>query len=170
MKKIIPVLFLIMITGFPHDVCAKEFEVVKVIDGSTIKVSDGRTLRLIGINAASEKLSTAMIEQLEELGISIEDYRRMASEATAFLDDFLKGKALRLEVDPIYAQTFHHDARMHFLTYLYADDQMVNGEMIRRGYAYVNTFSFFRYKEDFLHLQKEAQAEGRGFWKKRSSE
>src|SRR5206468_11098730 len=55
------------------------------------------------------------------------------------------------------------------LAYVYVGDQMVNAELVRRGYAQVMTIPpNVRHQELFLKLQREAREQKRGLWEEPS--
>ena len=119
----------------PATVSAETLEVREVQDGITIRLNDGRALRLIGI------------EDKEIPG------------GKAFLQQFLEGKALRTEIDAVNNISYHHDGKQRFLAYLYADEVLVNAELVRAGFGKVDVRSPFRYRDRFLALEKEANAD-----------
>ena len=111
--------------------------VKEVLDGATMRLEDGRTLRLIGVDPAGAE-----------------------REAAAFTRYLAQGQAVRLEFD-----VARRDADGRVLAYAYAGDRCVNAELIKNGYAKaVAQRPNVRYASDFLALQREAQAMKRGMW------
>lgn len=66
------------------------------------------------------------------------------------------GKTVRIERDELA------DARDR--VYVFVDDMLVNAEMIRRGRARVDTSRTFTHQQEFVQLQKDAEAAGIGIW------
>ena len=119
--------------------------VLSITDGDTIRVllPDGReeAVRYIGIN-------TPELDQ---------PYGPEAKTANASL---VEGKQVRLEMD-----VSERDRYGRLLRYVFVDDLFVNAELVRRGYAQVATYPpDVAHAEEFLELQRQAQAEGAGLW------
>jgi len=57
------------------------------------------------------------------------------------------------------------DGEGRLLAYVYVGDLMVNAELVRQGYAQVETFPrHVNYQRLLLKLQREAEAAKRGLW------
>ena len=81
-------------------------------------------------------------------------------QARDFLGHLVRGKAIRLEIDPV-----RRDPSKRLLAYVYAGDTFVNLELIRQGQAAVSTGRpSLKYAEDYQKAQIEAQEAGRGIW------
>ena len=121
-----------------------EATVVRVIDGDTIEVDIGGRLykvRYIGIDTP-------------EIG------RPGADEATAFNTQLVSGKTVYLEKD--VSET---DRYGRLLRYVWIDESMVNAVLVANGYAQVSTYPpDVKYQQDFLELQKQAEANSSGLW------
>ncbi|MBC8234127.1 thermonuclease family protein [bacterium] len=133
-------LFLIMaIIG-----CQEETEILvsRVIDGDTIDLADGITIRYIGINTP-------------EVG------QPGAEEATEANRALVEGKKVKLEYD-----VQKQDKYDRTLAYVYLEDgTFVNAELVKQGYAQVATYPpNVKYVDLFQKVQKEAQAEKLGLW------
>lgn len=125
----------------------KEYKVEKVIDGDTIRLSDGRNVRLIGVDTPET--------HHPEIPVQV-----FAEEASEFTKQLCEGFFVKLEYD-----IEREDKYNRTLAYVYLDDgRMVNEELIKRGYAYVLRRFPFKRKEEFLILQDKARSEGRGLW------
>lgn len=120
----------------------KEFLVSRVIDGDTIDLADGITIRYIGINTP-------------EVG------QPGAEEATEANRALVEGKKVRLEYD-----VQKQDKYGRTLAYVYLEDgTFVNAELVKQGYAQVATYPpNVKYVELFQKSQQEAQTEKRGLW------
>jgi micrococcal nuclease len=127
----------------------------RVIDGDTVVLSDGRRVRLIGINAP-------------EFGENEEPYAREAS-------DWLKAK---IENKIVYLQkdVSEVDRYLRLLRYVWMEvpgaiheesirTWMVNAIMTAEGYVQPYTFPpDVLYADLFLKLAREARAEEKGLW------
>ncbi|HUU12077.1 MAG TPA: thermonuclease family protein [Terriglobia bacterium] len=120
---------------------------VRVIDGDTIELDGGERVRLIGVDTPESVDPRRPVEYF-------------GKEAGAFTRRLAEGKTVRLEFDretvDIYGRT---------LAYVYLPDRtLLNGEIIRQGYGHAYTRFPFRYEREFVGLELEARAAGRGLW------
>ena len=119
----------------------KECEVKEVIDGDTFTTTDGRTVRLIGINAP-------------ELG---DPYSYDAKDK---LEDLIIGKKIRLESD-----AGDKDVYGRILRYVYVDNLFVNREMVRLGLAVTEEIKpNIMYSSAFLEAENMARDARRCVW------
>ena len=121
-----------------------------VIDGDMIEVElDGQTekVRYIGSNTPEIKHPTKDVEPFGKAG----------SAANRAL---VEGQTVRLEYD-----VQHRDRYGQLVACIYVGDIMVNGELVRQGYAQVATYPpNVKYQKRFLALQREARGARRGLW------
>lgn len=126
--------------------------VVRVIDGDTFDLDDGRRVRLLGVDTPETQYSPrAQIEGRSD---------PYAEEATAFVRRQVEGKKVRLEYGPETS-----DAYGRTLAYVWLEDEtLLNAELLRSGYARaLRRFPHPR-REAFLELEEEARAARRGLW------
>lgn len=118
--------------------------VTRVIDGDTIQVDIGGSpyrVRYIGIDAP-------------EVG------QRGYPEATEANASLVANRIVELEKD--VSET---DRYGRLLRYVWVDGHMVNAVLVYNGYAQATTYPpDVNYQDDFLALQRRAEAEGRGLW------
>ena len=114
-------------------------EVKTVVDGDTIKLMDGKVVRLLGINAPE---------------VDEECYQESREE----LKSLLKGKSIRLESDSTERDTYGR-----LLRYIFVDDMFVNAEMVRLGYAKVFG-SADKYSDFLLEMEDKAKKSKRCVW------
>lgn len=115
--------------------------VAAVVDGDTVELTNGRTVRYIGINTP-------------------EHNQPYYEEAAALNRQLVAGKQVQLEFD---VETFDQYGRS--LVYVWVNGLMVNLEIVRQGYA--NTFTVppnVRYEKEFRQAEREAREAGRGLW------
>jgi len=119
-------------------------KVVRIIDGDTIEITGGIRVRYIGIDAP-------------EVYPREEPYGREASAANR---DLVEGRVVRLEKD--VSET---DRYGRLLLYVYVDGVLVNGEMVRRGWARSAAYPpDTRYQRVLDDLENEAREGRRGMW------
>ena len=144
MKKLTIMFFIILILAFlisNYIENYKSYIVSDVIDGDTFKTKDGKTIRLIGINAP-------------EIG------EKCYQEAKDELKEIIYQKKIRLEKD-----VGNKDNYGRILRYVYVDDLFVNSEMIRLGLARFEEIEpNKKYSKLFLDLENKARKAGRCIW------
>jgi micrococcal nuclease len=120
---------------------------VRVVDGDTIELDAGERVRLIGVDTP----------EAVDPRRPVQDFGK---EASAFTRRMAQGRQVRLE--------FGDESRDRYgrtLAYVYLPDgTFLNAEIIRQGYGHAYTRFPFRYQEEFLALERQARAEGRGLW------
>jgi micrococcal nuclease len=119
---------------------------LRALDGDSLRVDHaGKVLeiRLIGVDAAEYK----------------QEYSRKAKD---FSQRFCQGKTLRLEFDKE-----RRDRYGRTLAYVYAEDRMLNEELVRAGLAIpIRIKPNTRHYDRIKRAEKEARREKRGFWVK----
>ena len=123
------------------------YQVERVIDGDTIKLTNGERVRYIGIDTPETKHPKKPVQYFGE----------EAYEANRKL---VEGRKVRLEFD-----VEKRDKYGRLLAYVYVDDTFVNAWLVENGFAQVMTVPpNVRYKELFLKLQKDARENKKGLW------
>ena len=121
--------------------------VKRVIDGDTIVLTDGTVVRYIGIDAPE-------IAYQENAGDCYADQARDKNKA------LVEGKPLRLEYTDQKLDKYDRT-----LAYVWADNVLVNRELVAGGYAYAYNFGHPHPREtEFLTAQTEARNATRGLW------
>jgi endonuclease YncB( thermonuclease family) len=123
------------------------FRVTRVLDGDTIVLDNGETVRLIGVDAP----------EIHHPEIPVQ---RFGEEAAEFLRRFAEGFECTLEYEPGDIR----DQYGRLLAYVFIGDRLANAEMIRRGYAYAYTCFPFRRQTEFIALEREARERQYGLW------
>jgi micrococcal nuclease len=141
---------------------ARTVVVTRIVDGDTFDARDGdRTVRvrLIGIDTPELHPSAKLDAQLRR-GWDATLVRRLARRAAAAARRLLAGRTVRLELD---VET--HDKYGRLLAYVWADDLLVNAELLRQGQARLLTIPpNVRYADRFARLAAAARAARRGLW------
>lgn len=107
MKRLIAIIFIL----FTTIAFAETYTVEKVVDGNTIKLTNGKIVELIGIDApeivfpegvdrAFFNPSTEAVEQAQKWNVDLGTLDKMAKEATEFVRRLIKeGQKVELELD-----------------------------------------------------------------------
>lgn len=138
-------------TGTPSAALVVE----RVIDGDTVELRDGRTVRYIGVDTPEVRRRRG--------GVWVREPEPYALEATEANRRLVEGKTVRLEFD---VQPTDRYGRT--LAYLYVGDLFVNAELVRQGYAVPLTIPpNVKYADLFLEVAREAREAQRGLWRDR---
>jgi micrococcal nuclease len=144
MRKRTIVFFVIMACAFVasnYIDSYSEYTVKDVIDGDTFRTSDGKVIRLIGVNSP-------------EIG------EPCSIEAKDKLSELIIGKQIRLEGD-----AGSKDAYGRQLKYVYIDDIFVNSELVRLGLARTEEIKpNVKYSELFQEMESRARSARRCIW------
>ena len=119
---------------------AETVTVLRVIDGDTCLLEDGRRVRYLGINAP-------------------EKGDPHAAEATLANNTLVGGKAIRLE-----PSRTRRDRDNRLLAYVFVGDTFVNEELVRQGHAHLRHSVRAKYLQRLLQAQDEARTAGLGLW------
>lgn len=121
--------------------------VVRVVDGDTVVLASGETVRYLCVDTP-ETVNPNM---------TAEPY---GPEATDRNRDLVEGKAVRLESD-----VSERDHYGRLLRYVWIGDTLVNAELIRGGYGHETCRSpDTKYRTMMRELEKEARVHQRGLW------
>ncbi|MEW6007827.1 MAG: thermonuclease family protein [bacterium] len=123
------------------------FRVSCVLDGDTILLDNGETVRLIGVDAP----------EIHHPELPVQ---RFGKEAMQFLKRLVEGLECTLEYEPNNLR----DQYGRLLAYVFVDGRLANAEIIQRGYAYAYTRFPFRRQAEFIALEHEAQKHQYGLW------
>lgn len=124
--------------------------VASVVDGDTLELVNGTTVRLVGIQAPKLALGRPGFREWP-----------MVAQAKRALERLVAGHDLILHPAPIPTDRWGRQ-----LAHLERDDGVwIQGEMLRQGWARVYTFADNRQlAAPMLALEREARAAGRGIW------
>lgn len=132
----------------PQGARTREATVTRVVDGDTLKLSTGETVRLIGVDTPETVDPRKPVE-------------RFGKEASAFTKRAAEGKKVRLELEG----ASNKDKYGRTLAYVWLPDgKLLNAEIIRQGYGHAYVQYPFARMEAFRALEKEAREKRRGLW------
>lgn len=118
-----------------------------MIDGDTVELADGRTIRYIGVDTPET------VAPGQPVGC-------FGPQASARNKALVEGKAVELEKDVSETDRFGRTLR-----YVYVDGQLVNELLVLEGFAQVSTFPpDVKYVDRFTAAQTTARNAGRGLW------
>ena len=143
---------LALYAGFFNQTPSSALSVRRVIDGDTVVLSNGETVRYIGIDTPELKQKNG--------DVWISDPRPYAEEARDFNRSLIAGRTVRLELD-----VQKRDKYGRLLAYVYNGDKMINLEMVKEGYAMVYTYPpNIKHVNEFLSAQRKARQTSKGLW------
>jgi micrococcal nuclease len=140
-------LVVLALMGFHHWASARDSHVVtEVYDGDTIRLDDGRKVRLTGVDAPEVDSPYSK----EEPG---------GSGSRQYLTNLVRGKRVVVKVGGEAKDRYGRTLAM-----VYLGDVLVNGRIIRDGWAGAYVRFEHPNRELFMMYEKEARARGIGMW------
>ncbi|MBI2315424.1 thermonuclease family protein [Candidatus Daviesbacteria bacterium] len=127
--------------------------VTKVVDGDTLEISTGQTVRFIGIDTPET------VDPRRPVGC----FGKEASNETKKL---LTGKEVVLQKDVSDIDKYHRLLRYIYLPLEGGTTLFVNDYLVRQGYAKVYTYPpDIKFNEQFRQAEAEAREKNIGFWR-----
>jgi micrococcal nuclease len=123
-------------------------EVIKVYDGDTIQIDDGRNIRLIGVDAP-------------EVSSPYSKEEPFGKESREHLRKLVAGRKVQVRVGAAALDRYGRT-----LAYIYADDVLINGRIIRDGWAQADVRFDYKNRDLFVAYEKEARAQRIGMWER----
>lgn len=122
-------------------------KVVRVVDGDTIEIEDGQTVRYIGIDTPE----TVHPQK------AVECFGREASNKNK---ELVEGKFVQMEKD-----VSEVDKYGRLLRYIYVDDIFINELLVKEGFAHASSYPpDVKYQDLINNAQSEAQSQNKGLW------
>ena len=168
MSRLLLSIMLVIVLALPAR--AQPLHVARVIDGDTFELSDGRKVRLIGIDAPETFATYKLDRDAERTGQDRATIQALGARATEAARRLADGRAVALEFDAANVATGHKGRYGRLLAYVWVLDAagnrlyMVNERLVAEGYAYAYLKYPFRRADVFHRLEREARAAGRGLW------
>ena len=135
--------------------------VERAVDGDTLKLSDGRRVRLIGVDTPELHYSEKLLRDSHRTHKDIKEIQELGRRAAVFTKQLCEGKSVRIELD-----VRKTDKYGRLLAYIYlTDGTFVNAEILKEGYGQVMTIPpDVRYADYFLKLERSARQARKGLW------
>jgi micrococcal nuclease len=128
--------------------CQEKGIVDTVIDGDTIILKDGRTIRYLGINTPETNHPTKGLECF-------------GAEATIKNNELLNEKKITLECG-----NEDIDEYGRYLRYVYVNDVFINAELVEEGFAVAFPFGQTeKFDQVFVQLENYSRLQNKGMWK-----
>lgn len=146
-KVFLSLLTTLCLFSFANSAFAKaEFATVSTVkDGDTVKLTNGKTVRYIGINSPEIKSNECF-----------------SAEAKSINSKLVKGKRIKLVSDKSDTDKYGR-----LLRYVWIGDSFVNDYLIKNGYATTLSISpDLKHSKTFKQSQEEARNNKRGLWGK----
>ena len=124
-----------------------QYEVIRVIDGDTVELKNGERLRYNDIDTPETVHPSKPIECYGE-------------EASKKNKELVEGETILVELgNP------EKDKYGRLLGYVYIDDLFVNAELVRGGYAEVNSYGNPGSKiVELINIERDAKLKSTGLW------
>ncbi|MCM8760962.1 MAG: thermonuclease family protein [Candidatus Omnitrophica bacterium] len=135
--------------------------VLKAVDGDTLKLSDGRRVRLIGVDTPEVHYSDKLVRDARKSRKDMKQIQLLGRKASDFTRKLCENRKVRLEFD-----VTKYDRYGRLLAYVYLEDgTFVNAKIIEEGYGQVMTVPpNVKYTDYFLRLERQARENRKGLW------
>ena len=135
--------------------------VARAVDGDTLKLADGRRVRLIGVDTPELHYSEKLLRDSQRTHKDIKELQAMGKVAADFTRRLCEGKRVRIETD-----VRKTDKYGRLLAYIYLEDgTFVNAKILEEGYGQVMTIPpDVKYADYFLKLERKARESRKGLW------
>lgn len=146
----------VSISAFAED---SYYLVKRVVDGDTVKLSDGTRVRLIGVDTPEVHDSAKLVMDARKQNMKMWEIKKLGRKASEFTRKLCLNKRVRLELD-----IEKNDDYGRLLAYVYLEDgTFVNARIIEEGYGRTITIPpNVKYSKYFLSLEKEAKDKKKG--------
>ncbi len=126
-----------------------KFEAVveKVVDGDTVVTDAGEKVRFLGVDTP-------------ELHHPDRPEEPFAQEAKQYVKERIEGKKCVFE----YTDRDHYDKYGRTLAFIYIDGDLLNSELVKKGYGYASVSKFISKTKEFLVLENIAKKFRLGLW------
>lgn len=153
MKNIFLFIALVLSFLLPSPADSKDYVVRKIIDGDTIQLDTGETVKYLGIEAPRLKTKEGGAEFY-------------AKEALKYNKRLVFMKKVRLEFDHD-----KKDPQGRLLAYVFVKNLFVNAELVKLGYAKASVKPpNIKYRETLTGFEKKAMEGERGLWQEKKKD
>lgn len=145
---------------FLHSCAVNSATVVRVVDGDTVVLNNGRTIRLIGVDTPESFTNRKLAKDANALNQEKEVMQGLGKKAAAYTRSIALDKEVQIKTDRKARDRYGRTLGYIFLS----DGTMLNEKLIKDGYACAYTRFQFKYRDEFVSADNEARSEGRGLW------
>ncbi|HRU06495.1 MAG TPA: thermonuclease family protein [Candidatus Brocadiia bacterium] len=150
----------------------KPYRIVRVVDGDTLALEGGATIRLIGIDTPEKWDSDKLDRDAARSEMTRDAIKALGRRASDFASAQCRDKVAFVEFDPANNNRGHRDKHGRCLAYVFLAPGappheprvMLNRLMVQEGYARVSAFPFGLAPE-FRGLQAAARKAKKGLWR-----
>ncbi len=149
---------------------AQPLTVARIVDGDTFELSDGRMVRLIGIDTPEVRTSRKLNLDVSRSGHDRDVIQDLGKQASGHAGRLTSEKVVELEFDQANAAIGHQDRYHRTLAYVWVLDDSgrraycVNEQLVADGFAYAYTRYPFEHQDEYTRLQRSARMKGIGLW------
>lgn len=145
-------LFTLLFTGCSQPAGYNHIKVTEVIDGDTVRLSNGKLLRYIGLDTPEVRVRNK--------GKFVYNPQPFSLEAKGLNKKLIENKFIRVEFD-----VEKLDSYGRILGYCFRKDMFINAKLIEEGMAVLYTKPpNVKYTELFIKAQEEARRLRKGLW------
>jgi len=187
------IVFFFVFFFLPPVVSAKAtFTVSKVIDGDTLKISNGDIVKLVGVNTPVIRDLKKNKANAAKWGMSLKQYKYYAKRARAFTAMAVKGQTITVSLDDRNNKIRHRDKEKRLLGYVrvldfnkrdFTDEKdldwrkyvypvisksgklHLNETIVNSGFGVTDMKSPFKFQNRFAQFQEDSKNDKRGIWK-----
>jgi micrococcal nuclease len=158
MNKLFLILFIISTIVYSYDTLT----VVKVKDGDTYLLSNGKIVRLIGIDTPEKFKSVKLKKDVKKYNINTNIMKSMGELSSIYAQKNIEGKRVALYYG---RDTIDYYGRTLAYIYIIGDSISFNARIIKDGYSKTFRKYSFNQKKSFIEYQLKAEKENKGLWK-----
>jgi len=166
MKRILLISCIIFLSA--SSVFAEKYKVIRVIDGDTLKLSNGKIVHLIGVDAPENRANKKAKNLAKRRGINVKNIISAGKESQKFVERWVKGKTVILEFD-----VKRENDKGQLLAYVYVpigSDEVfktfLNAKIIEEGYGTpLIIYPNGKHAKLFRNFFREAREKRKGLWK-----
>ncbi len=163
---------------------SRQYRIVKVIDGDTLLLEGNKKVRLIGVDTPEKYESVKLYRDAIRTKNDVKVIQSLGQEASVFVKDLLQSEKVRLEYGDERKDDYGRTLAYVYFTMpekeffkrvkdsssgsLDPKEYMLNRVLIEYGYAHAYTKFPFKYREEFIKIERVAREEGKGLWSESS--
>lgn len=153
-----------------NPVVGQSIRVNAVVDGERVVLSNGKRIKLAGVDAPEYHASMQLSKEALLTGRTEEAVKRQGEIAFAYLRMLAMDQRVQVQYEP----AANHSVDTYILAYLHVLDQRgriaytLNSRMIDDGYASVDTADGVAMADTYSILEAEARKQGKGLWAENS--